>query len=485
MKTLLVVDDVTEWMNVLKGVEIVQSDHYLTDSRYEARQYKVFNLCRSYSYQTAGYYVSLLGSARGQKIVPDISTMLDMQAKHFLKLRSDDIDELIQKSLADLKADEFDLSIYFGKNTAKRYEKLAYELHHHFHAPLIRAVFKRKDKWRLHKIGPIGLKDVPSSHIETLAQYAEEYFKKRMTHKKVKAARFDMAILVNPSDPQPPSNEKALKEFIKAANQLEIDVELITKSDFHRLQEFDSLFIRETTSVNHHTFRFAHQAASLGLVVIDDPLSILRCTNKVYLADLFDRQKIDAPKTILIHRKNFKEKAKLISLPAVLKSPDSAFSKGVVKVETPEALLQNLEVLLEDSDMVLAQEWLPTKYDWRIGVLDKQPLYACKYYMARDHWQIYKQEQGGGFQDGASETLALEDAPADVVDLAVRCTNLVGNGLYGVDIKEKDGKLYVIEINDNPSIDAGCEDLVMKKELYETIMRTFLNRMERNAMGNN
>jgi len=40
------------------------------------------------------------------------------------------------------------------------------------------------------------------------------------------------------------------------------------------------------------------------------------------------------------------------------------------------------------------------------------------------------------------------------------------------------GKAYVIEINDNPSVEAGVEDDHLKEELYLTIMRSFLRRIE-------
>jgi glutathione synthase/RimK-type ligase-like ATP-grasp enzyme len=483
MKTLMVVDDVSEWKLVIKGVQIVSSEEFLTKPDYVERTFKVFNLCRSYQYQSAGYYVSLLASARGQKVVPTISTILDLKAKHFLKLQSEGLDKLIQKSLRNLQSDNFQLSIYFGKNVANRYEKLSYELHKNFSAPLLRATFKRKDKWRLQGICPIGLSDVPPSHFDILSRYAEDYFKRRQTSKKVKIARFDLAILINPHEKQPPSNERALKEFVKAADKLNIDVEFITKEDFHRLPEFDGLFIRETTAVNHHTFRFSHRASALGLAVIDDPTSILRCANKVYLAELFERHKIPAPRTVLIHKKDFKSKLEAISLPAILKEPDSSFSRGVIKVESREVLIKTLKTMFENSDMILAQEYLPTDFDWRVGVLDGKPLYVCKYYMAKNHWQIYRQGKTGDVEDGRVETFSLSQAPAAVVNLAVQTCRPIGEGFYGVDLKERDGKYFVIEVNDNPSIEAGFEDTVLKNVLYETIMRSLLHRMERIAMG--
>ena len=54
----------------------------------------------------------------------------------------------------------------------------------------------------------------------------------------------------------------------------------------------------------------------------------------------------------------------------------------------------------------------------------------------------------------------------------------MGNGLYGVDIKETENHCYVIEINDNPSIDSGVEDSVLQDELYQKVMSGILDRVE-------
>ena len=76
------------------------------------------------------------------------------------------------------------------------------------------------------------------------------------------------------------------------------------REDYGRIAEFDALFLRETTRVDHHTYRFARRAAAEGLVLIDDPESILRCTNKVYQAELFARHKIACPPTMVVHAEN-------------------------------------------------------------------------------------------------------------------------------------------------------------------------------------
>jgi glutathione synthase/RimK-type ligase-like ATP-grasp enzyme len=70
-----------------------------------------------------------------------------------------------------------------------------------------------------------------------------------------------------------------------------------------------------------------------------------------------------------------------------------------------------------------------------------------------------------------------------VVRAALRAARPIGNGLYGVDIKQARGQCYVIEVNDNPNIDAGVEDKILTDELYRRIMAVFLRRIERRKAG--
>src|SRR5690606_26064010 len=152
------------------------------------------------------------------------------------------------------------------------------------------------------------------------------------------------------------------------------------------------------------------------------------------------------------HKDNIDEILSTIGLPCVLKQPDSSFSQGVFKVEDERAMREHVERLLDQSELIIAQEFLPTPFDWRVGVVDRRPLYVCKYFMARRHWQIQKNNKDGEKDYGRVETLPIEAAPKHVIQTAVRAANLIGDGLYGVDLKEINHKPYVIEINDNPSI---------------------------------
>jgi glutathione synthase/RimK-type ligase-like ATP-grasp enzyme len=152
-------------------------------------------------------------------------------------------------------------------------------------------------------------------------------------------------------------------------------------------------------------------------------------------------------------------------------------------VESAQALEKAAGELFSHSALLLAQEFVYTDFDWRIGVLNREPLYACKYYMSRGHWQIYNHGAKGTAKSGGFETIAVKDAPAEVVKLALKATQPIGDGLYGVDLKRVGSKPVVIEVNDNPSIDAGVEDAHLGDELYLRIMQEFLRRMERKRQG--
>jgi len=166
-----------------------------------------------------------------------------------------------------------------------------------------------------------------------------------------------------------------------------------------------------------------------------------------------------------------------------LRTHGSAFSAGVVKVSTPKELEAETERLLETSDLIIAQAFIPTEFDWRIGVFDRKPLFAARYHMAGRHWQIVQRRPGRENRFGKVEAINVDDAPPQVIRTALRAANLIGDGLYGVDLKQFGKRVCVIEINDNPNIDAGFEDRVLGDELYLRIMQGFMRRVECRGKG--
>jgi glutathione synthase/RimK-type ligase-like ATP-grasp enzyme len=478
MPKLIVVEKPESWNFSLEDVAVISPGSYITDSAYQSvRNLKVLNLCKSYQYQSEGYYVSLLAEARGHKVLPGVSTLQDLRFPSILRDDSQDFDLLIQNTFKGEPYDRVEFNIYFGIARSEALNKLALQLFQLVQAPSLRAIFSKKTKWVLTSLKHINLNEVPESDKALLADSLEKYLLRRRDYRHDRK-KYDLAILVNSEDKNPPSDDRALKRFYKAALEAGFNTEFITKNDFDQLIQYDALFIRETTNVNHHTFRFAKKAESLGLAVIDDSSSILKCTNKVYLHELLNSHKILTPKSHVITEENCDQITEKMGFPFILKQPDGAFSKGVFKIQSLEEFKKIRDSMFEKSDLLIAQEFLPTPFDWRVGVIDNQVIYVCKYYMARKHWQIVNWSAKKESRDGEVESIPVDQAPSGLLKTALKATSLIGSGLYGVDMKEIDGKFYVIEINDNPNIDSGIEDKILKDRLYSIIVEVLLNKIK-------
>lgn len=480
---IVVVEGRADWPLEAQGVEVVLAGEYLSAPASVHRpRTRVINLCRSLEYQRSGYYVSLLAEARGHRPIPTVRTLLEIKSQAIVRSIDDELSEQIQRAFGPLASTSFELSVYFGRNVTQRYNALASALYRAFPAPLLRARFHHKGDgaWSMTTIVALDFREVPAEHRPVVLSAMEEVVRGRSPRApRRRPARYDLAILRDAAEPDPASDDRAIKRFVRAGESVGFAVRIIGRKDISRTAEFDALFIRDTTAINHYTYRCAVKAKAEGLVVMDDPDAIVKCMNKVFLAELLQMHQINAPRSMIVTRQSAGRVEVELGLPCVIKQPDSAFSMGVTKAETRDELESGLERLLKRSSLVIAQEYRPTEFDWRIGVLDGQPLYACRYYMAKRHWQILKHDTGGAAPDaGDVETIPVESAPTSVLDLAVRAASLYGDGLFGVDLKELDGEPCVIEVNDNPTIDAGDEDRVLGDELYLRIMRHLMGRVE-------
>ncbi|ALS98606.1 RimK family protein [Lacimicrobium alkaliphilum] len=481
----VVVDNLDDWAPYFPSREVISFDQYLakTDASTE-RTVRILNLCRNKRALGRGYYCSLLAEARGHKVIPDISTINDLRRKKLYSLRLEEIAKSLHKLKAQDDSNKLTLRVFLGETQLKDCTELAKAVFDRFPAPILEVTLVKNRHWSLDKIQPLSLQDISNESEQEFLANTLERFSNRLWRKPKarKHYRYDVAMLCDASEAMPPSDKKALNNFVKAADKLGINLELIGKKDYVRLAEYDGLFIRETTSIDHHTYRFAKKAEAEGMVVIDDPTSILRCTNKVYLADLLRTNKVPTPKTLLLSntdKQSLEHAIEYLGLPIVLKIPDGAFSRGMFKATNMSELVDAMKQLTRTSALVLAQEFLYTDYDWRIGVLNNKPLYACRYFMVKGHWQIYRHDDATNVATGGFETMPTYEVPPKVLDAALRACKLIGDGFYGVDIKQTaEGKVAVIEVNDNPSIDSGVEDKFLGQALYQEVMAEFLRRME-------
>ncbi len=476
----IVVDDPTDWPD--EAPAPLDFASYLRElPRAGEKKTRILNLCAAGGYLSEGYYCSLLAEARGHRVLPSVNTLNDLRSEALTLLRAEDLlAKLPAPAAGEPHSREF--VVLLGHSAEARLRPLGRRLFERFACPILRVRLDYAGAWRLGTLRYAAYAELDATERaafhEALGRFTQSLWRRPRQRK---AARWDFALLVDPAETLPPSDEGALKRIEKAARKVGLNPERLGPGDLSRIGEFDALFIRVTTAIDHYTYQFARRAEIEGLVVIDDPTSILRCCNKVFLQDAFSYNRVPTLRSRIVASASAEERAAIeaeLGFPVVLKIPDGSFSRGVRKVADGAALEAELARMLADSALVLAQEYLYTEYDWRIGVLNGRPLYACRYFMARNHWQIYAHGEGR-VDSGGFETLPTYEVPRAVLDAALRAARMIGDGLYGIDIKQQGARAYVIEVNDNPSLDHGVEDAFLGEELYMQIAGEFARRLER------
>ncbi len=263
----------------------------------------------------------------------------------------------------------------------------------------------------------------------------------------------------------------ALDRFKLTAESMGHEFEFIFKKDLNRLGEFDSIFIRANTDPMNTAY-VCLAADAMGKVVIDDPHSIRTCSSKVVLDGLFKQNDILSPKSLLFDGNYRPEGLNYIfdylKFPVVVKAPYTKFSSHVEKAHDETEFREITSRYLKNATPIVLQEFMPTSFDWRVGMLDNKVLYLCKYMMPKGGWKVKSIVNGKNIW-GDTVPIFRKNIPRRLENLAVKVSKCVGDGLYGLDIKEVNGEYYCIEINDNPSFYGGLED-GKDKDIYEKII---------------
>ena len=481
---VILVDQPKDFPNADTPHKVITTSDYLARPRlFDIGRPKLVNLSRSYAYQSKGYYASLLAEARGHRVVPTVETMLELREaklyEHALPELEDELNRCARK--ADFQPDgEFKFLVCFGISRDTRFDSFGRLLFDWFRCPALEVNVDPGQWLSIDRIRPRNITRLANGEADFFREALHQHTKREWRDAKTRTfSKYDLAVLHDPNEKLPPSSVATMKHFARIAEKLSVDVEPITRRQLDELAEYDGLFIRETTSIDNHPYRFARRAWQEGMPVIDDPISMIRCTNKVFLMELLSSNQVPTPPTIMLAEGSDLTKAMdELGLPLVVKIPDGSFSRGVHRVASAEEFKRIADELFEETDLLLAQKFLPTDFDWRVGILAGEPLFVCQYRMARGHWQIVKYRPDGSLREGGTKTFELDQAPADVIDVAVRAAKPIGDGLYGVDLKQTDDGIVVMEVNDNPNLEHGIEDAVGKDEVWMRILKWFIDRFE-------
>jgi glutathione synthase/RimK-type ligase-like ATP-grasp enzyme/gamma-glutamyl:cysteine ligase YbdK (ATP-grasp superfamily) len=491
----------------------------------------VLNLCRTLGYGSDGYYVSLLADARGQQVLPRLETsagIADPYAR-FRALQESGIATLDEAELAvrrraagarqaaaaaprttpaddaglggvpllrdghryrEARPGEYrDVVVCMGATTAPQFGEVAARVYRVWPAPLLQMRLLHEDGlWKvagLAHASPAVLDAAQRALLAATVTRGLRALRKlgaAVADPRREAVRASIAVLLDARDPFSASSPETVERLAEVAARMNVHVARIGATDLRRLPEYDALFIRSLTGVSLPSFQFALRAEALDMPVVDDSQSIIRCGNKVFLEELLRREGVPLPRTLIVTAHTAWQQLEELGLPFVIKSPDGSFSAGVHRIDDRADYDMHTRALLKHSPLLIAQEWLPTDFDWRVTVLDGRLLFAARYYMAHGHWQI-RSDEGGVERYGKVEAVPRAAAPAHVVEVALHAARLIGRGMYGVDLKETATGPVVIEVNDNPNLDAGYEDTADGDVIYEEIIAHFLRLVEAGTAG--
>jgi glutathione synthase/RimK-type ligase-like ATP-grasp enzyme len=272
-----------------------------------------------------------------------------------------------------------------------------------------------------------------------------------------------------------PREEAALQNFKHAAEQSGNQFSFLFREDIADIPKYNAVFIRATTDPLFTAYIVSKTAWELGLKVIDDPESIQICANKVHQYELFEKYNVPRIPTMFLnkdelHHKRITEIFDTLGKPVVIKAPYTSFSRYVEKAACETSFREVAKRFFKKSDVLAIQKFTPTAFDWRIGVLNNEVLYVCKYMIPKGKWKHGAKLRGKPTVVwGRTVALEKQTVPARLREVALKACSVVGKGLYGVDVKEVNGDYVVVEVNDNPSIYAGYED-AKDKDIYKKII---------------
>ncbi|MDR4499049.1 MAG: RimK family alpha-L-glutamate ligase [Candidatus Scalindua sp.] len=265
-----------------------------------------------------------------------------------------------------------------------------------------------------------------------------------------------------------------LMKFSHIAQKKGHTTDFLFRPDMFRIPEYDAIYIRAFTDPLNSSYIASRTAEMHGVRVIDDSVSIRVCCDKINMYRHLIRAGVPIPETIFLNEQDLSHETaervvSQLGKPVVLKAPNSSFSLYVEKVETAQEFVRVGKGFLRRADRIVAQRFIKSEFDWRVGIIGGQPLYVCQYSIPKKRWKIASYTPDGNSVVGTVCALSLEQADPRLLECAQKAGNAIGKSLYGVDLKQVGDDYLVIEVNDNPTINSGDED---KKapDLYERLI---------------
>ena len=470
---VILVDQARDLPNAETPHKVISTSEYLARPRlFDMGRPKLVNLARSYAYQSKGYYASLLAEARGHRVVPTVETMLELREQKLYEHALPDLEEELNRCArrADFQPDgEFKLLVCFGIARDERFEPFGRLLFDWFRCPALEVIVEPGNWLSIDRIRPRNITRLANGEAEFFRAVAAQSHQARMARSQGALGRQIRSRGALRSERE---NGAILAGFDQAFRPHRRENVGRRRAD-HQAPARRACRVRRPVHPRNHLDRQSHLPFRAPRLAgghaghrrsdLDDPLHQQGLPDGAVAAepgaDAADRDHCRGHRSLQGDRR---------ARPAAGGEDPGrlVLARRAQDRERPAEFKRICDELFEETDLLLAQKFLPTDFDWRVGVLAGEPLFVCQYRMARGHWQVVKYRPDGSSHEGGFRAFDLDQAPREVIDIAVRAARPIGDGFYGVDLKQTDNGIVVMEVNDNPSLEHGIEDAVGKDEIW-------------------
>jgi len=129
----------------------------------------VINLANDYSYNSEGYYCSLLAQARGHRVIPGVDTLNKLESGMGIRM-SDVLQKQCHQYITHNNLTEtWSLNIYFGQCKEKGLEKIARFIFDNYPSPLLRVTFNTQKRNQLESVQSLPLNRLSDSEQDDFA----------------------------------------------------------------------------------------------------------------------------------------------------------------------------------------------------------------------------------------------------------------------------------------------------------------------------
>src|SRR5262245_58243365 len=232
---VILVDQQRDFPNAETPHKVIATSEYLARPRlFDSGRPKLLNLARSYAYQSKGYYASLLAEARGHRVVPTVETMLELREAKLYEHALPELEEELNRCArrADFQPEgEFKLLVCFGIARDARFEPFGRLLFDWFRCPALEVAVDTGSTWlaidriRMRNITRLGNGETAFFHA-ALHQHTQREWR---DPKARTVAKYDLAVLYDPTEKMPPSSKDSIKHLARIAGRLSVDVEPIQR----------------------------------------------------------------------------------------------------------------------------------------------------------------------------------------------------------------------------------------------------------------